>query len=641
MNPPRTDRISQRIIGSVALTLLALVFVNVTPLQLHAQDAFKCGTGDFREPTKPTQSSTPAIVTQSTSCESTDPTVLFDPTVPANQQDEIRQDVSKAIQFFCGQLPYRVGQVTIFAFASIDAYANRYGMSLSDAQKKWSSNTAEGGYNSIDIYTRSQGWQQSQPFDSHLKIITHELFHVIQSKLSNANKKPTPLPLWLIEGAAEYLGFRGIDAAGSYSFVIARDLQAHGAWSVTTPLSTSGYATAGNIYSFWFSAADYLVGSRPSWRLASLWDTSNGKTGEGNFQSVFGITIDNYYPQFEDYRSHSLVSPFTFPLGITFEGTFPPGTALSQNFPSDKVPYVFRITGYDWTQVPPDQFNSILKRPQNVGWGGTNLGPEFLVLYIDPAFTSGSYTVALDLPDGRHTETNFGHVATSGSGVTNPKPSIASLMPSQAKVGDPGFVLIVTGSNFVNGAIVQWNGSNRLTRMRSATQLKATLTGGLDFVAPGNVTVTVVNPPPSGGSSTSSSFTVTNADPLPTLPPAPILITETNSTRAIALDSVTMLRDPFPLSTTLNFSADKRTRIMFFAINVSLMPGEDSSVVTCEAENSQRQVFTVPVEYVGNVPNLNSVSQINVRPPAGLTGDVLIAIAVRGVVSNQALVTIR
>lgn len=122
---------------------------------------------------------------------------------------------------------------------------------------------------------------------------------------------------------------------------------------------------------------------------------------------------------------------------------------------------------------------------------------------------------------------------------------------------------------------------------------------------------------------------------------SPILITETNSTRAIALDSVTMLRDPFSLSTTYNFTSDQRTRLMLFAMNASLMSGENSSVIICQAEDSQHHVFTVPVEYVGAVPNLNSITQINVKLPDGVTGDILISITVRGLVSNQALVTLK
>jgi sugar lactone lactonase YvrE len=122
---------------------------------------------------------------------------------------------------------------------------------------------------------------------------------------------------------------------------------------------------------------------------------------------------------------------------------------------------------------------------------------------------------------------------------------------------------------------------------------------------------------------------------------SPILITETNSTRAIALDSVSMLRDPFSLSITYNFSSDQRTRLMLFAMNVSLMPGDNSSVVTCQAEDSQHHIFAVPVEYVGDVPNLNSITQVNIRLPDGLTGDMLFSITVRGIASNQVLVTIR
>jgi len=119
------------------------------------------------------------------------------------------------------------------------------------------------------------------------------------------------------------------------------------------------------------------------------------------------------------------------------------------------------------------------------------------------------------------------------------------------------------------------------------------------------------------------------------------LITEANSTRAIALDSVSMLRDPFSLSTTYNFSSDQRTRLMLFAMNASLLPGENSSVVTCRAEDSQHHIFAVPVEYVGDVPNLNSITQVNIRLPDGVTGDVLFSITVRGIASNQVLVTIR
>jgi len=58
--------------------------------------------------------------------------------------------------------------------------------------------------------------------------------------------------------------------------------------------------------------------------------------------------------------------------------------------------------------------------------------------------------------------------------------------------------------------------------------------------------------------------------PIPTPTPAPILLLEENSSRGVALDSVTWLREPFSVFSTRNFSADGRTRIVLFAMNVEI-----------------------------------------------------------------------
>src|SRR6185503_14105579 len=78
------------------------------------------------------------------------------------------------------------------------------------------------------------------------------------------------------------------------------------------------------------------------------------------------------------------------------------------------------------------------------------------------------------------------------------------------------------------------------------------------------------------GNATSNEATLT------VQPPPPILVTEPDTDIAIAFDSVTMLRDPFPLTNTLNFSSDNRTRVMLFAMNLDLMPGEDGTAVTAQ-----------------------------------------------------------
>ena len=81
---------------------------------------------------------------------------------------------------------------------------------------------------------------------------------------------------------------------------------------------------------------------------------------------------------------------------------------------------------------------------------------------------------------------------------------------------------------------------------------------------------------------------------------------------------------------------------MLFAMNVELQPGENISIVTAQAEDSQQTVYPLIVEYVGNVPNLNWMAQISVRLPDNLpTGNVLVSIKVRGLQSNKVLINIR
>jgi hypothetical protein len=58
---------------------------------------------------------------------------------------------------------------------------------------------------------------------------------------------------------------------------------------------------------------------------------------------------------------------------------------------------------------------------------------------------------------------------------------------------------------------------------------------------------------------------------------APMLQTQTNSTRAIALDSVTGLAEPFQLQTAVAFGSDARTRVMLFARQAAAEESADRS----------------------------------------------------------------
>jgi len=134
------------------------------------------------------------------------------------------------------------------------------------------------------------------------------------------------------------------------------------------------------------------------------------------------------------------------------------------------------------------------------------------------------------------------------------------------------------------------------------------------------------------------NFTIT-----PNSTAAPTLLTEANTNRAVALDSVTLVRDPFPLTTVSNFSVDQRTRITLFASALDLLPGEDISVVTAQVEDAGNTIYPVKVEYVGKVPGLDWLTQVVIRLPDDFLNahDVLVSVSLRGKVSNKAIIGIR
>ncbi len=118
---------------------------------------------------------------------------------------------------------------------------------------------------------------------------------------------------------------------------------------------------------------------------------------------------------------------------------------------------------------------------------------------------------------------------------------------------------------------------------------------------------------------------------------APILATEQNSQRAIALDTVLFVRDPFAVTNLNYFGMDKRTRVSLFTENLILTPG---LVVTAQAVDSQQRTFALPVEVVDSLPTFLGFAQIVVKLPDGIVnvGDLQVTITVRGRTSNSVLV---
>jgi glucose/arabinose dehydrogenase len=135
-------------------------------------------------------------------------------------------------------------------------------------------------------------------------------------------------------------------------------------------------------------------------------------------------------------------------------------------------------------------------------------------------------------------------------------------------------------------------------------------------------------------------FATSNEATLTVQPPPPIIETEPNSDRAVALTLPMAVRDPFPLLDPFNLSSDNRTRVMFFVRNLDFVPGDD---LTARAEDAGMSVHQLTIEFAGKVPDFTEFTQVIVILPNNLTPgqDVLLSVTWHTQTSNKARIRIR
>src|SRR5262245_12711141 len=126
---------------------------------------------------------------------------------------------------------------------------------------------------------------------------------------------------------------------------------------------------------------------------------------------------------------------------------------------------------------------------------------------------------------------------------------------------------------------------------------------------------------------------------------SPSLFTvSSSSTRAVALESVSMRAEPFSLNSEAFFSpTDPRTRITVFCTNLDFLAGETFNALTADAEDAAHTIYPLKAEYAGTVPIFSGCYMVVVRlndlMPANL-GDVLIRLNLHGMASNRARIAI-
>ena len=232
-----------------------------------------------------------------------------------------------------------------------------------------------------------------------------------------------------------------------------------------------------------FQSATLLAATIPSTDLTAAGNVqvsvSNPATGDASTPMAFTIAL----PPAPQVSFTTPYSAFVGTLGLTLQVTglnFSPGMVVFWNGQARQTSYVNATT---LTAAITTQDLS------TVGFGVVNVR--------NPATgqTSGSYSFAISeqLPM-----------------------QITSVAPTVMVAGSSSFPLVVSGSVFIPGMVIRWNGQPRQTTYVNGTTLTTNIPAS-DLSAPITATITVGDPP-TGRVSNSLTFRVPAPAPVPILP---------------------------------------------------------------------------------------------------------------------------
>ena len=288
--------------------------------------AVACGGGSGASPTSPSQTP-PAAAAPPAPAPAPTPappsnfgpyTFVFDPGTSAADQALIGEATRLAHDFFQSAFGRTIERPT-----EIRGLLNAQGCGAGGGGA-----AAFTGIGFVTFCVGNQGWSQPRPI-TRRKIVVHEIYHVMQFErrwLGNAQQNSGPL--WIIEGAAEVVGYRGIDSAGLLPYDTARGCQVReftdfamreppGLPNLSELESNQAWGqTRGPSYTVAMTGMDQLLSTRSLTALNSYMDAVAGGTAwQTAFQNAFGQSTSAFYAQFPAYRAGLAVPP-TYLCGV-------------------------------------------------------------------------------------------------------------------------------------------------------------------------------------------------------------------------------------------------------------------------------------------------------------------------------------
>jgi hypothetical protein len=209
----------------------------------------------------------------------------------------------------------------------------------------------------------------------------------------------------------------------------------------------------------------------------------------------------------------SLTAAGDFPIAVQNQ---PPGGGVS-------APVVFKV------QYPVPSVSSVSPSSVAAGSGPTEITVTGVGFFVTSQITIDNAPAATTFIDATHVQATLSAAQLAsaaslavrvvnpapGGGtsaglpftVANGVPAITSLGPSVVVAGAPDMLVSIYGSGFVTTSIVKSNGQSVSADYVSGGQLTATIPAN-HLLNPGNVAITVTNPPPGGGTSAVANLVV-------------------------------------------------------------------------------------------------------------------------------------
>ncbi len=178
-----------------------------------------------------------------------------------------------------------------------------------------------------------------------------------------------------------------------------------------------------------------------------------------------------------------------------------PDPSINRFFALSQTPFFsgFGITAFNLADFTPIAVTNLSQLSESsstsfVSWG--NNGAAFIIL--PPCCNTGA--AQLEIVKSPLMFLTF-------STTNNPVPTSKTLSPASAAHGGWNFPVTITGTGFVPGSTVTWNGTSLYAADVSSTQLTLYVPYS-EIASAGTASVVVSNPAPGGGKATALTFTI-------------------------------------------------------------------------------------------------------------------------------------